>query len=92
VVKGADFRVAEQPRDFGNRQVFILQIASGKIHSQPVKHGGEREPLRREPALERSQAQTEPAGYFGRTRLAMRQERSNRIFYVDPECTVGRSM
>ena len=45
-------RVAEQPRDFGNGQVHILQIMSGKIRSQAVEHVREGEPLPRAGARE----------------------------------------
>jgi hypothetical protein len=87
-----DFPVAEQPGDFGNGQIHVLQIPSGKIRPQPVEYGREGESLHREPAPERTRAYTELAGDFGRTRLSVRQERSNRIFYANPESTVAGPM
>src|SRR5262245_17213675 len=91
VVEGTGFPIAEQPSNFGNGQV-VLQIALGKIRPQPVEHGHESEPLPREPTHERAWAHAEPAGDFGRTRLSMREERSNGIFYGHPECAADGTM
>jgi hypothetical protein len=68
VGEGTNLPVAEQPSDFGNGQVLILQIAPGKIRSQSVEHARESERLCREPAPKRPRAHAEPPGDFGHTR------------------------
>jgi hypothetical protein len=92
VGEGTNLSIAEQPGDFGNGEILILQIAPGKIHSQPLEHSRESEPLFREVARERAWAHAEPPGDFGHTSGSMRQERSNRILYVGTECTAGCPM
>src|SRR5262249_19002811 len=92
VGEGTWFAIAKQPCNFGNGQIPILQVALGKTRSQPVEHGGESEPLIGEPTHECARAHAEPPSDFGCTRLSMRQERRNRILYVDTECTSGRPM
>ena len=56
-----DFPIAEQPRDFENRQVLILQIASGKIRSQPIENGREGEPFLRKSTDDLPTSETEEA-------------------------------
>ena len=92
VGEGAWLPVAKQPCNLGNGQILILQVALGKIRSQPIEHAREGEPLFGEPTRERALAHAQPPGDFGRSRLSMRQERRNRILYVDTKGTSGCPM
>ena len=77
--EGADFLITQKPRDLRNRQVWIAYIALGEVRPEVVENASESQPFRRQPPCEGSLANAEPAGNVFRPRLAVGQERDNRI-------------
>ena len=78
--EGADFPVAQQPRDLGDRQLPFPKIAFGKRLSQHFKDDRERDALGRQGTSKRSMAHAKAGGDLRRAGLAVRKQLSDLIF------------
>src|SRR5215469_12376425 len=75
----ADFMVAEQPRDFGNRNIAVREVASCEVRSQALQHFGKGYSLCRQSPGECALTGAQATGNFPNLDFPMRQERDDRI-------------